>query len=610
MSRLEYGPDLSPEQRALIEELTRSLQPGQALWLSGYFAGLERAALQAVAAPSEGLAGSILSAAFAPAETRTLTILFGSETGNCAELAQAAADAARAVGLTPNVADMAQYKTQRLKDEQDLLVIASTHGEGDPPQSAKPFFEFLESRKAPKLPGLRYAVLALGDSTYEHYCGAGKWLDKRFAELGATAFESRVDCDVDFDDAAAAWIAKIVAALDQRSASGASAATASGALPAATAAAPAAFNRKHPFLAPVIENLALTGRGSSKETRHIELSLDGSGMRFQPGDALGVLPRNDPALVEALLAGLDLSPDASVTAKSGMTTLREALASDYEISAATPRFLEHWAALSGSAELKFLAETEGSEERTAFLHGHHVIDFVRRFPVKGIEPQAFVDGLRLVHPRLYSIASSQAAFADEVHLTITTLRYELHGEMRTGVTSGYFAQRAALDDCVRVYIQSNPRFRLAADDTPILMIGAGTGIAPYRAFLQEREARGLTGKSWLVFGERNFHTDFLYQTEWQDFLKSGVLGRMTVAFSRDSARKIYVQHRLKEHARDIYAWLQEGAHIYVCGAASLGPEIHGALRDIVESEGQLGRAAADDYLAALQREQRYQVDVY
>lgn len=610
MSRLEYGPDLSPEQRALIEELTRSLQPGQALWLSGYFAGLERAALQAIAPPAEGLAGSILSAALAPAATRTLTILFGSETGNCAELARAAAEAARGAGLAASIADMAQYKTQKLKDEQDLLVIASTHGEGDPPQSAKPFFEFLESRKAPKLKGVRYAVLALGDSTYEHYCGAGKWLDKRLAELGATSLTERVDCDVDFDDAAAAWISGIVGKLDQRSTQGRAGTLASAAPAAPTAAAPASYSRKHPFLAPVIENLALTGRGSSKETRHIELSLDGSGIRFQPGDALGILPRNDPALVEALLTSLDLSADAPVTVKSGATTLGEALASDYEISAATPRFLEHWAALSSSAELKALAETDRSEERTAFLHGHHVLDLVRRFPVKGIEPQIFVDGLRLVHPRLYSIASSQAAFADEVHLTITTLRYELHGEMRTGVTSGYFAQRAALDDCVRAYVQPNPRFRLAADDAPILMIGAGTGIAPYRAFLQEREARGITGKSWLVFGERNFHTDFLYQTEWQDFLKSGVLGRMTVAFSRDSARKVYVQHRLKEHARDVYGWLQDGAHIYVCGAASLGPEIHTALRDIVESEGRLGRAAADDYLAALQREQRYQVDVY
>jgi sulfite reductase (NADPH) flavoprotein alpha-component len=610
MSRLEYGPDLSSEQRSLIEELTRSLQPGQALWLSGYFAGLERAALQALPAPADSLAGRVLSAALSSAtKTRTLTILFGSETGNCAELARTTANAARAVGLEPNVADMAQYRTQKLKDEQDLLIIASTHGEGDPPQSAKPFFEFLESRKAPKLSHLRYAVLALGDSTYEHYCGAGKWLDKRFAELGATSLAERVDCDIDFDDAAAAWIGKIVVKLDQHSEQPMSVAVAASA-GSAQSAARVSFGRKNPFLAPVIENLVLTGRGSSKETRHIELSLDGSGIRFQPGDALGVLPHNDPALIGALLATLDLSPNAPVTAKSGATTLGEALATEFEISAATPRFLEHWAALSGSAELKALARTDRPQERSAFLHGHHVIDLVRRFPVKSVEPQAFVDGLRLLAPRLYSIASSQAAFNDEVHLTVTTLRYELHGEMRTGVTSGYFTQRATLDDNVRVYVQPNPRFRLPPDDKPVLMIGAGTGIAPCRAFLQEREARGAYGKSWLVFGERNFHSDFLYQTEWQDWLKSGVLGRMTVAFSRDTERKRYVQHRLKEHGREVYAWLQDGAHIYVCGASSLAPEIHGALHDIVGSEGRLGRAAAADYLATLQREQRYQVDVY
>jgi sulfite reductase (NADPH) flavoprotein alpha-component len=607
MSRIECGAALTTEQRELLEQLTRSLKPGQAIWLSGYFAGLERAGLQAVLPPADGLAGSVLSGALTAASVRTLTILFGSETGNCTALAAAAAEAARGVGLSPTVVDMARYKPQRLKEEQDLLIITSTHGEGDPPLSAKPFFEFLASRKAPKLSDLRYAVLALGDSTYEHYCGAGKWIDGRLAELGGTALQARVDCDVDYDDGAAAWVTASVATLEPHSAS---AAVTQAAITAPSATADGAFDRQRPFLAPIIDNFVLTGRGSSKETRHIELSLDGSGLTFLPGDTLGILPRNDPALVDSLLNTLGLSGDAPIMVKSGPATLAEALTSSFEISAATPRFIDRWAELSQAPALKGLSGDERSAERAAFLRDHHVIDIVRRFPVKGVEPESLVHGLRPLQPRLYSIASSQAAFPDEVHLTISTLEYELNGELRRGVTSGYFSGRAGPDDQVRVYVQPNPHFRLPTGDAPILMIGAGTGVAPYRSFLQDREANGAAGKSWLVFGERNFHSDFLYQTEWQEWLQVSVLTRMTVAFSRDGARKTYVQHKLKDEGREVYAWLQEGAHVFVCGASALAPAIQGTLRDIIEAEGGLSRAAAEDYLATLQSEHRFQVDVY
>jgi sulfite reductase (NADPH) flavoprotein alpha-component len=361
----------------------------------------------------------------------------------------------------------------------------------------------------------------------------------------------------------------------------------------------------------VVENLVLTGRGSSKETRHVELSLGDSRLAYRPGDALGFVPQNDPVAVESLLETLALPAAAPVSLKKGDTTLEAALGRELEITLATPRFLQHWTKLSGAAELGRLADDAHAAERKSFLATHHIVDIVRRFPVRGIEAQQFVAGLRPLQPRLYSIASSSAALPGEAHLTVATVRYPLHGETRLGVASGYLATRGEPDAQIPVYVQSNPLFRLPEDERPILMIGAGTGVAPYRAFMQEREAQGARGKAWLFFGERHFRTDFLYQTEWQEFLKSGVLTRMSVAFSRDGAQKDYVQHRMLEHARDIYAWLEEGAYVYVCGdAARLAPDVHRTLVAIVADQGGLQPEAAAEYVRALQRDRRYQRDVY
>jgi sulfite reductase (NADPH) flavoprotein alpha-component len=611
MTKLEFsGPGLSSDQWERINDLAISLQPAQALWLSGYFAGvgsmartsgerdqvavLERAKPQQPSAPA--------------AELRSLTVLYGTETGNSRGLAATLAEAARQQGIVATVSDMADYKIRKLKDEQDLLVITSTHGEGDPPQSAVAFFEFLEGRKAPKLPHLRFAVLALGDSTYEKYCEGGKRIDRRLEELGATRLEPRVDCDVDFDEAAPAWIKAVVAKLAPKAAASAPAiARASVDAPAGSSA----FDKQNPFPATVIDNIVLTGRGSSKETRHIELSLEGSGLTYEPGDALGVVPRNDPAVVEAVLESLGLAADASVTVKQKQLLLGEALSSAFEVSAVTPRFIDHWAELSGATVLTRLRGPEQSEARAAFMREHHVVDIVRQFPVKEIDADTLLRGLRPLQPRLYSISSSLAAVPGEAHLTVGTVRYDLDGTSRAGVASSYLAGHATPDVAVPVYIQSNPHFRLPRDDAAILMIGAGTGVAPYRAFMQEREARGAAGRSWLVFGERNFRSDFLYQTEWQGLLKDKVLSRMDVAFSRDRTPKAYVQDRLRQNSRDVYAWLEDGAHIYVCGdAAHLAPDVHVTLLDIIERESGRDADAAADYLATLQRDHRYQRDVY
>ena len=609
MSASEFpGPGLSPDQWEHIQSLAKAISPEQALWLSGYFAGVRDAERREAGRPA--LAPDIpvgRPAAAAEADQRRLTILFGSETGNSRALAQALSEAARQAGRQPTVVDIADYKARQLRDEQDLLIVVSTYGEGDPPQGAADFFEFLDSRKAPKLPDLRFAVLALGDSTYERYCEAGKRLDRRFEELGAVRLQPRVDCDVDYDEPAAAWTADVVAKIAKDGA----AATVDAQRVAGTAPTPAHYDKRNPFPARVLENLTLTGRGSTKETRHIEFSLEGSGLVYEPGDALGVAPKNDPRLVESLLGALRLSPSAPVEIKGRASTLAEAIERDFEISAVTPRFIEHWAELSGAEQLRRLLGEDAAAERSAFLRQNHVIDIVRAYPVAGLEAQTLVAGLRPLQPRLYSIASSLAAAPEEAHLTVSTVRYELNGEARSGVASGHLAARAEPDATLPVYVQSNPHFRLPADDRPVIMIGAGTGVAPYRAFLQEREARGSEGRNWLFFGERNFRSDFLYQTEWQGWLKQKLLTRMDVAFSRDRAAKVYVQDKLRGQARDVFAWLEEGAHVYVCGdAAHLAPDVHETLIGVAQEQGGLAREAAEEYVRNLQRDHRYQRDVY
>lgn len=596
-------PMLTAEQRSHLDLLTTSLDREQALWLSGFFAGLARADLRGAERPAAS------EPAAAPG-ARTVTVLFGSETGNAKELAASFRDAARQRGVDVRVADMADYKVRTLRDEQDLLVITATHGEGDPPQPALGFFEFLEGRKAPKLPDLRFAVLALGDSTYEHYCAAGRRVDERLAALGAERLADIVECDVDFEDAAAAWIADVadrITPSPDQAAPVAHAPAVNG-----SAAAPSSFDKRNPFRAPILENIVLTGRGSTKETRHIEVSLEDSGLDYRPGDALGIVAQNDPAAVAALLEQTGLPADAPVTVKQRELTLAQALTEALEITVATPRFVEQWAKVTGAAELVALAEADQRAARTAFLREHHVLDIVRRFPAPGIEPEQLVAGLRPLQPRVYSIASSLAAAPDEAHLTVSTVRYDLHGLPRVGVASGHLAGLADDEATVPVYIQTNDLFRLPDDDdVPILMIGAGTGVAPYRAFMQEREARGARGRSWLFFGERNFRSDFLYQVEWQAMLKQRVLTRLDLAFSRDTGPKTYVQDRLRRQAHDVYAWLEDGAHVYVCGdAAAMAPDVHATLADVVGDVGGLSREGAEDYLAGLKRDRRYLLDVY
>jgi sulfite reductase (NADPH) flavoprotein alpha-component len=595
---------LTPDQRAQVDQLADSLDREQAIWLSGYFAGVARSG----AAPADLAVADGAAPAVAGPATRTLTVLYGTDTGNSREVAGQLAEAAQGIGVTATVADMADYKTRLLKDEQDLLVVIATHGEGDPPPAAVGFFEFLQGRKAPKLPDLRFSVLALGDSTYEHYCSAGKQVDERLEQLGATRVADRVDCDVDYEDDAAAWVSAAVAGIAPTEAPVAAAPAAVS--PNGAVAATGAHSKKNPFTAAIVDNVVITGRGSTKETRHVEISLEDSGLTYEPGDALGIVPRNEPALVEALLDKLSLAAEAEVPTKQGPAPLVDALTATFEITAATPRFLEHWAELSGAAELEALRAGD-AKARTAYFHEHHIRDIVERFPVPGLTAEQFVAGLRPLQSRLYSIASSLNAAPDEAHLTVSTVQYALHGIDRTGVASGHLARLTDEDATVPVYVQANEHFRLPADDVPIIMVGAGTGVAPYRAFMQEREVRGAEGRSWLFFGERNFRSDFLYQVEWQQLLKDGTLTRLDLAFSRDESPKTYVQDRLRRAGRDVWDWLQDGARIYVCGDAThMAPDVDATLAAIAGEHGGLDADGAHEYLSTLKSDHRYLLDVY
>ena len=590
------GELLDAQQRQHVEALTGSVTPEQARWLSGYFAGLEAGIAR------QGGGGV---AAPAAASSRTLTVLHGGETGNSAGIARSLVAAAGERGLNATLADMASYKSRQLKAEQDLVLVCATHGEGDPPQPGMNFFEYLESAKAAKLPDLRFAVLALGDSSYEHYCEAGKRLDRRFEELGATRLAPRVDCDVDYDEPAAAWSGELLALL------AAEAKPAAVAVPAAAFAAPSLHDKRNPFQARVIENLSIVGRRSTKDIRHIELDIADSGLTYQPGDGIGIVTRNGPGPVEALLTATGLSGDAPLTVKGEAVSLAQALESHFEICTTVPRFLDHWAGLTGAAPLEELRQEERRAERQAYLRGHHIVDIVRNYPVPGIDAETFVAGLRPLQPRVYSLASSQAAFPDEAHITLSPLRYALHEEERHGVASAHLADRTEVGASLPVYIQGNDQFRLPADDAPVIMVGPGTGVAPFRAFLQEREARGAPGRNWLFFGERNSRSDFLYQVEWQEWLKDGLLTRMDVAFSRDGPEKTYVQHRMIERASELFGWLEDGAHFYVCGdAEQMAPDVHEALITVAAAAGGLSRDAADAYVRELQRSGRYHRDVY
>lgn len=585
---------LLPDGRLeLLDRLTEGLGGDALWWLSGYAAGLARTRGQSPAV------------AVAVADTpERLTILYGSQTGNARRTAERVAARIGDTGLPVHVVGAADYPVRQLKDERLLLVVISTQGDGDPPDDARAFVEHLLGPRAPKLGGLRFGVLGLGDSSYPKFCEIGRRLDTRLAELGGERWLARADADLDIDEVAAPWT---VAAVDAARAL-VPARTRATVTPLRPAAVPA-FDRDNPFAAPVLVVQKITGRNAARDVRHVELSLEGSGLSYEPGDALGLWPRNAPALVDEVLQVLELDGGAAVQIKGRERPLRDWLTAERELTRIARPFIARHAEHARDATLAALLEP-GNEARLAhLLDTMQLVDLLRRHP-GAWDPGDFVAALRPLTPRLYSIASSPLEVGDEAHLTVAHVAYETQGLARFGAASGQLARTPA-GDALPVFIERNERFRLPADTSrDVLMIGAGTGVAPFRGFVQHRAHVDATGRNWLVFGAPHARSDFLYQTEWQQALKRGHLHALDLAFSRDQPDRVYVQHRLEARGREVFDWLEGGTHLYVCGGIAMSKDVHAALLRIVEAHGARRADDAAAYLDGLMEQGRYSRDVY
>ena len=585
----EHAPFTS-DQRTALDSLLAGFNPVQRGWLSGFLAA----------------SGTAPAAAPAPVSAGKLTVLYGTESGNSEVLADRAVKAAKKRGFQAVMKNMSEISMAELAKSTKLLVIVSTWGDGEPPETAVSFYkEFMNSDLA--LSDVRFSVCGLGDTAYEKFCQIGKDVDAKLESLGATRVSARQDCDVDYEDAYAGWLESALSALAPASA----AAVVQSTAPAFASSVD--YGKKNPFPAETLDKVVLNGEGSAKETLHFEFSLAASGLSYEPGDALAVIPVNAPEMVKDIIQAAKLTGNEEVEVKNvGRKLLADALREDYDITALSRAVLTKLAEAGNSAALRELLAEDAKESLKEFSSGREIIDAIVEFAPNGLSADALTGIFRKLPPRLYSIASSPLAHVDEVHLTVSAVRYESHGRKRNGVCSTYLADLVKPGDPVQVFVQPNKNFRLPADgSTPVIMVGPGTGIAPFRAFVEHRAALGSPGKNWLFFGDQHYTYDFLYQLEWQEHLKEGALTRLDLAFSRDQPEKVYVQHRMLQQAKDLYQWLEEGAHFYVCGDATrMAHDVHETLISIVESQAGISREAAEAYVENLKKTKRYQRDVY
>ena len=587
---------LNPEQLARLQAATTDLTPTQLAWVSGYFWGvLNQQPGTNAAAPAPA------------AEMPGITLISASQTGNARRVAEALRDDLIAAQLNVTLINAGDYKFKQIANEKLLVVVASTQGEGEPAEEAVALHKYLFSKKAPKLENTAFAVFGLGDTSYEFFCQSGKDFDTKLAELGGERLLDRVDADVEYQSAAAEWRARLVDVLKARAPVAWSAQAAASSAVNEVHTSP--YTKEAPLRATLAVNQKITGRDSEKDVRHIEIDLGDSGLRYQPGDALGVWYQNDPALVKEIVELLWLKGTEPVTVEGKTLPLADALEWHFELTVNTANIVENYAILTRSETLLPLVGDKAQLQHYATTTP--IVDMLRFSPAQ-LDADALIGLLRPLTPRLYSIASSQAEVESEVHITVGAVRFEVEGRARAGGASGFLADRVEEEGEVRVFIEHNDNFRLPENpQTPVIMIGPGTGIAPFRAFMQQRAADGAEGKNWLFFGNPHFTEDFLYQVEWQRYVKEGVLSRIDLAWSRDQKDKVYVQDKLRQQGAELWRWINDGAHIYVCGDANrMAKDVEQALLEVIAEFGAMDIEAADEFLSELRVERRYQRDVY
>lgn len=578
----------------------------QLAWLSGY----AWAKAQSTNSIGENFAkdSSNLTALVA-SEPLKVTVLSASQTGNAKSVADKLAERLTAEGVNVVRTSLKDYKAKNIADEQLVLLVTSTQGEGEAPEEGVVLLKLLNGKKAPKLDRLQFAVLGLGDSSYPNFCQAGKDFDQRFYDLGATRLFERVDADLDFQATADQWINEIVEIIKAKNNEGVAANLTPNASQTPVVTNQSKYNKANPFPATLITNQRITAKDAEKDVRHLEFDLSGSGLSYQSGDVLGVYFENDPALANEILTALGLSAEEQVTLQDQTLPLSTALQTQFELTQNTAAFVKNYAALANHAELN--AIVTDSEQLQNFVQNTPLVDVINSYPA-ALSADQLLALLHPLTPRLYSIASAQSEVGEEVHLSVGVVRYDYNGKARAGAASSYLADRVEEDGQVRIFVEHNDNFKLPQDSSkPIIMIGSGTGIAPFRSFVQQRAADEAEGKNWLIFGNQHFASDFLYQTEWQQFAKDGFLHKYSFAWSRDQEQKIYVQDKIREEAETLWQWLQQGAYLYVCGDASrMAKDVNQALLDVIAQQGSLNADEVEEYLDNLREEKRYQRDVY
>ena len=589
---------ISVEQLTRLQTVVDDFSSHQLAWLSGYLWGMVNQN-----APVD------MSTSAPVAAQETVTIISASQTGNARRLSEQLRERLISEKINVNLVNAGDYKFKQINQEKVLVVVASTQGEGEPAEEAVALYKYLYSKKAPNLAQTSYAVFALGDSSYEKFCQAGKDFDSQLALLGATSLIERVDADVEYQSIADEWVENLTQILKARVPAQTDSQLLTAQVGSVNEIHSSPYTKTAPLTATLLSNQKITGRDSQKDVRHIEIDLGDSGLRYLPGDSLGVWFDNDPALVDELVALLWLQGDEEVFIGSQRHSLRDALIYQLELTQNTHVIVEKHAQLSKDDDL--LSLISDKQAILQYAQTTPIVDMVRQAAAQP-SAQEFVDLLRPLTPRLYSISSSQAESEDEVHATVGVVRYDIDGRPRTGGASGFLADRLKEGDELRIFIEHNDNFRLPADPTtPVIMIGPWTGIAPFRAFLQQRDNDGATGKNWLFFGNPHFVDDFLYQVEWQRYVKDGLLTQISLAWSRDQKEKVYVQDKLREQGEAVWQWLQEGAHLYVCGDANrMAKDVEQALLDIIGQYGNMDSEEADEFLSELRVMRRYQRDVY